>query len=240
MYNPEIKVLSCTTDPEALVMLAASQAIMKDPAKSMANQDGVIRFCYKAGHGSVLEHAVLSMRVTNVSRNFMAQIRTHRLASFTCSSQHYQDYTDYPHVCPEINDPELMSEFMRSVSDGNKLYERLVAAGVPVYEARYAMLPTATVNMIITANAREWARILNLRLCERNVPEMRAFARKANEVLRKWFPSLFNHVGPDCYELGHCTQGKMTCGRLIRMAKQAKLDNTAEQAKLDNPAYCKG
>jgi thymidylate synthase (FAD) len=43
--------------------------------------------------------------------------------------------------------------------------------------------------------------------------EIRKMAVEMLRILREKHPFLFNHVGPNCYYLGYCTEGKKSCGR---------------------------
>ena len=200
-----VEFVSATDEPARICSLVASQTVRQE-AKEAINSESLIRFCYKARHMSVFEPVYYSARLTGVSRAFMAQITRHRHFSFMCSSQHYQDYRDYPII--GVNDSALYDACSASI----KAYEDAVNRGVPVWEARMVLPEAMGVNMFMSGNARAWAEMLNKRLCYRNVPEMIRFARQMRVKLNEWFPELFTLVGPDCAELGHCTQGKMSCG----------------------------
>lgn len=209
MYEPKIEILNSTPEPARLCALVARQATMANPVLKHANC-GLLEYCYTAKHRSVFEHASLTARITGVSRAFMAQITRHRHVSFMCSSQHYQDYRDYPIIVPDLTDFE--EGFNLAVARSTSLYGVMVDNGVEKPEARMILPEATAVNLIMTANAREWAHIMNLRLCKRNVREMRVWAGDMMMELRQWFPELFIHVGPDCVET-QCTQGPMKCGK---------------------------
>lgn len=169
----------------------------------------LIKFLYTADHRSPLEHVSLSMHVRGVSRAFMAQITRHRLASYTCSSQHYQDYSEYP-VAPLYCEP-YPKEMRQVIEDAMQTYSNVVADGMPKDCARMVLPEAVTVNMIITANAREWAEIMHQRLCKRNTSETLLVAQHMKRLLESWFPELFEFVGPECFE-DRCKQGPMSCG----------------------------
>ena len=218
MYSPKVEVVWRTFSPAGVVSNIAKQATMADPDLTSQPSSKLIEFCYKAKHRSVFEHVSLSLRLTGISRNLLAQIRTHRHASFISSSQHYQDYRDYGNVQPDLRN--YSEAFRLHTERGKELYAIMVDNGEEIPEARYVLPSSSEVNLIITANAREWAHIINLRYCGRNVKEMVAVAKAIRAVLIDWFPELFRLVGPDCFETGRCLQGKMCCG------KQAYFDGT--------------
>ena len=77
----KVKLIRHTCEPEMLAGYAAAKCYNgKDPRKSLeVAMDG--------GHESVLEHAVFTFEVDEVSRVLLAQITRHRLASFSVQSQ---------------------------------------------------------------------------------------------------------------------------------------------------------
>ena len=89
----------------------------------------VLRFLFKAEHSSVVEHAVISFRVLGASRSWLAQITRHRMSSFTSSSQHYQDYTDYDNIIH----PDLVDnlDFLIVFEYLNQMYQRKTSRNRP-------------------------------------------------------------------------------------------------------------
>lgn len=206
-YNPQVELLWATPTPELFVAKAATQTMHKE-MQSLKNSDALCEKLYKMKHYSPFEHVSASIRLTGVSRSFMAQITRHRHLSFTCSSQHYQDYSDYEwYADPSV---ELLAQpvIEKSIME----YERMVKAKVPVHEARQILPNAMAVNMVITGNARAWAEMLQKRLCRRNTYESFWACDAIHKVLKNWF-LVFKHVGPSCEEIGICFEGKMSCGR---------------------------
>lgn len=203
--TPDVEVLWATPDPEKWVAYAASQTMKECP--EIGNTDSLIEFLYRAEHRSVFEHVSMSIRLTGVSRAFMAQITRHRLASFTCSSQHYQDYRNYPVVQNAYTERMQMA-----IEDAIEAYKEAVNTGVPKHVARMCLPEGMTVNMIMTANAREWAEIMHQRLCRRNTTETYIVCKEIFHKLFDWFPELFRFVGAQCREHS-CLQGSMRCSK---------------------------
>lgn len=202
----EVKTIWASPDPLKSVSMAAKQTMMKDVPEALLSQES-LKTIWKMGHRSIFEHAVASFHITGVSRSFMAQLRTHRLASFTCSSQHYQDYRDYDFV-----DTGLDEEAIQIIKAAVDKYGRMVDDGVAKEFARQILPEAMAVNMILTANARQLAYMINLRICLRNCIEMRQVMCELWSQCMQWFPEFFDFIGPDC-KMGGCTQGKMSCGR---------------------------
>jgi thymidylate synthase (FAD) len=177
--------------------------------------DDLLGYLVKANHTSPLEHVTFQFQIENVSRSFLAQITRHRMASYTTSSQHYQDYRDYPLI--------MSAEMAKHVSEGYNMdgdtiiesiygyYKYLVdLAGIPPEEARQILPNAAAVNIIWTINARSLMNFLNLRLCNRNVQEMRIFAARVRGILATAWAPFYGLCGPDCIN-GECRQGNMQC-----------------------------
>ena len=140
----------------------------------------------------------------------MAQLTRHRMGSFTCSSQHYQNYGDYPFI---INDKWKDNPFVRNVVETAKEnYHLLRKAGCPKEEARQILPEGMGVNIMWTVNARSLINFLNLRLCRRNCKEIRIFAEKIHFMVNQELPQLFEYVGADCF-MSKCKQGKMKCNK---------------------------
>lgn len=203
-YKPQIELLQYSQNPAKLVASVATQTMHKD-TQLVNNPDKLCERLYMSKHLSVFEHVYLTLRLTNVSRSFMAEVTRHRHLSFTCSSQHYQNYSDYDFCCPAI-----CKEYCE---DTLAAYNTLIENDLPVWEARQVLPNAIAVNMVITGNARAWMEFLPKRLCARNIPEMIIAAKKIHTTLKAWFP-VFHKVGPSCEEAGICFEGKkLSCGK---------------------------
>lgn len=192
MYNPIVKLYTATQNPAQECATIASQSykrLFQD--KCGDNADALCRRLYCEGHHSCLEFAYATLHITDVSRAFMAQITRHRHFSFMCSSQHYQDYSDYPIVCK-------CDTFEGVPQKAIEVYKKNLENGKSPSEARMVLPECMAVNMFISGNARAWADMLRKRLCGVNTLEMGIVAGRICDVLTKWFPAVFGSVGPDC------------------------------------------
>ena len=134
------------------------------------------------------------------------------MASYTVSSQHYQEYSDYPNIVDEkmVHHPAVR----KTLDKLNETYQQLIADGVPKEEARQILPNSKAVNILWTINARSLINFLNLRMCHRNTKEIKHFATTLCKLLEdKWWPELFSLIGPDCHMKGECSQGIMGCGK---------------------------
>ena len=178
----------------------------------------VLRFLFKAEHSSVVEHAVISFRVLGASRSWLAQITRHRMGSFTSSSQHYQDYTDYPFVvnANQLNSSKDLPYLQKAFGDSMRKYVFLQQQGVPKEEARQVLPNAMAVNLIWTVNARSLYNFMRLRMCLRNVAEIRIFSDKVLSLVQEWWPEYAEVLGPPCFVDGECNQGFMSCGKIYK------------------------
>lgn len=107
------------------------------------------------GHNSVMEHAVFTFRISDVSRALSHQLVRHRISSYSQASQRFvkQNEPEYikPHTVEEMGGyaEELYEDVMEVCWDA---YNRLVAYGIPKEDARY-VLPNATkTSLVMTIN----------------------------------------------------------------------------------------
>ena len=164
-----------------------------------------------SGHESVLEHAVFTFRVEDISRVTLAQLTRHRLASFSVQSQRYVKLEDPELVVPDsIRTSAFAAEAESSMRYMLNLYQRMVEAGIPAEDARYVTPQSVPTSLIVTMNARELRHFFTLRCCNRAQWEIRKLANEMLKLCKKEAPILFENAGPGCIR-GKCPE-KRPCG----------------------------
>ena len=167
----------------------------------------------------LLRHSTFTFLVNGISRACSHQLVRHRPASYSQQSQRYVAMKNFPYVEPEslkglkvnINGKEMgFKELMEFIGS---FYEKLVDMGAPKEDARFVLPNACTTRIVFTMNGEELVHFLRLRTCSRAQWEIREMAIKVLKILRRELPSLFSEVGPNCYYLGRCTEGKKSCGR---------------------------
>lgn len=175
--SPEVRAVifaKCSRSPESFEDISKE---LTEKKSAEFHEKWVVGY----GHGSVAEHAILSIAMENVSILATKVIEDNRLASYTEKSTRYQVFDRDRYYKPNkiMNDPELgalyektgnllfdtytelvepMKEYMRKKypkKEGvpDKLYENVTKARA-CDEIRY-LLPTATLtNLGMTINAR--------------------------------------------------------------------------------------
>ncbi len=205
-----VELMHATEYPAEVVGLALSITMKSDPASEIKPLSlERAKFILDADHTSVLEHINYCFLLQGISRSLLAQLTRHRMSSFTSGSQHYQDYSDYPmSVHPALQEEPVV---VTALENAMYAYQSTLAFTKAPEEARQVLPNAATVTVLWTVNARSLVNFLKLRLCYRNVTEMRLFAERVRKLLVAHFPELFEHVGPQCF-METCKQGPMTCG----------------------------
>ena len=215
-YDMKVVQLRSTYEPQQLIQLAADttqKRVTPTTTEEIKINKSLIETLLKARHTSLFEHASISFGIEGISRSLLLQLTRHRISSYTVSSQHYQDYSDYPLSISSKSYWHYKDLYSDAFQTAVSYYNKLLMHGVPKEEARQVLPEAMTCNLIWTINARSLFHFLNLRLCIRNISEMQIFAKHVLAISSKWWPELFDLCGPDCELIGECTQGAMSCKR---------------------------
>jgi thymidylate synthase (FAD) len=164
----------------------------------------------KQGHGSVLEHANYSLLLEGVSRSLTHELVRHR-AGFAYSqlSQRYVDESQANFVVPPaiVGDELLENEWRVQIDQAQQSYVRLVEHLMERYgwitdkvhrrkmarEAARGVLPNSTeTKIVVTANARAWRTMLELRSSEGAELEIRRSAIVMLKLLQRETPGFFS------------------------------------------------
>ena len=199
-----------STDGERLAEFAGRVCYMSqhNPAKRSTRE--YLENIKKQGHGSVLEHANYTVLFEGVSRSLTHELVRHR-AGFAYSqlSQRYVDESDASFVVPPAvaGDDALEAAWRTQVEDAQRAYVALVERLMERYgwvadrvhrrkmarEAARAVLPNATeTKIVVTANARAWRTMLELRASEGAELEIRRAAIAVLRLLQSEAPGFFS------------------------------------------------
>jgi thymidylate synthase (FAD) len=226
-----VQWLGESTDGERLAEFAGRLCYMsqKNPA-NRATRD-YLENIKRQGHGSVLEHANYSLLLEGVSRSLTHELVRHR-AGFAYSqlSQRYVDESHAAFVIPPaiLGDEALLAEWKAQVESAQATYVALVEKLMDRYswvadkvhrrkmarEAARGVLPNSTeTKIVVTANARAWRTMLELRASEGAEMEIRRMAVTVLRVLRTEAPGLFSdfefYAAPDRVEAARIAYHKV-------------------------------
>lgn len=144
--------------------------------------------CWRAGHGSVLEHVSTTFKVEGISRACSHQLVRHRLASFVQESQRYtriDTERDDWYVTPPSFSDGYQHEFDYIMLGSAVGYKAALDSGIKPEDARY-LLPEATKTAInVTMNLRELESFYKLRADLNAQWEIRRLAYALMDELRE-------------------------------------------------------
>ncbi len=213
--SPEVKAVcfaKCSRSPESFRNIAEE---LTEEKSQKFHERWVVGY----GHGSVAEHAILSIAMENVSILATKIIEDNRLASFTEKSTRYQVFDKNRYYKPKkIMDSELgkiyeeaadnlfavygeltapMIEYMKkkfpkSEDMKDALYENVSKARA-CDEIRY-LLPTATLtNLGMTANARVWEHAIR-KFLTHSLDEIKEIGEECKKVGLEVTPTLIKYA----------------------------------------------
>lgn len=198
------------SDGEKLAEFAGRLCYMsqKNPANRQTRE--YLENIKRQGHGSVLEHANYSVLAEGVSRSLTHELVRHRAGwGFSQQSQRYVDESAAQFVIPPaiLEDDALEKEWKEQVLAAQKSYIHLVEQLMERYswvadkvhrrkmarEAARGVLPNSTeTKIVMTANARAWRTMLELRSSEGAELEIRRFAVTALRLMQDEAPGFFS------------------------------------------------
>jgi len=171
------------------------------------------------GEGVFLRHSTFCFLVDGISRACSHQLVRHRVASYSQQSQRYVPMRNFPYVKPktvegkEVNVSGMTLDFDGMMKLIGEFYDNLVEKGVPKEDARFVLPNACSTRLVFSMSGEELVHFLRLRTCNRAQWEIRQLAIEVLKILIDKFPEVFSKVGPNCYYLGYCTEGKKSCGK---------------------------
>lgn len=212
-----VKLLSYTKDADKLCGAIARSCYSSDDAMKLMKGDKTFRDTLKgvieSGHHSVIEHAVFTFNITDVSRVTSHQLVRHRVASYTQQSQRYVKMDVIDTVIPEsikvVGGGKLIDALEETVYD---IADKLRTVGVPEEDIRYLYPNGMRTNIVVTMNARSLLNFFSLRCCDRSQWEIRELANRMLALCKEVAPIIFENAGAPCTR-GVCPEGTRGCGK---------------------------
>ena len=219
--------MGTASDGERLAEFAGRLCYMsqKNPAKRETAE--YLENIKKQGHGSVLEHANYSLLLEGVSRSLTHELVRHRAGwAYSQLSQRYVDESEARFVIPPaiIGDDALLGAWKAQMESAQKAYVTLVEQLMERYgwvadkvhrrkmarEAARGVLPNSTeTKIVVTANARAWRTLLELRSGEGAEQEIRRLAVMLIRVMQAEAPAFFSD-----FEI-YTAEDRREAGRLV-------------------------
>src|SRR3712207_37014 len=199
-----------SSDGERLAEFAGRLCYMSQHNPASRTTRDYLENIKRQGHGSVLEHANYSLLLEGISRSLTHELVRHR-AGFAYSqlSQRYVDESEASFVVPPaiVGDDALRAAWQRQIEAAQQAYVGLVDELLTRYgwvadkvhrrkmarEAARGVLPNATeTKIVVTANARAWRTMLELRSSEGAELEIRRAAVAILRLLQAEAPGFFS------------------------------------------------
>ena len=154
----------------------------------------LIEFLIRSKHLSTLEHCSMTYAVSGVSRTLLAQYSRHRIGvSLTVQSQRYVsegteknqgklfDFVTPPTIAA---DPAKLASYRDAMEKAQAGYDALVAAGVPIEDARFVLPGGICTNFVTTLNLRSLLDVYEKRVAVRGAQwEVRAMVAEMARLL---------------------------------------------------------
>ncbi len=167
----EIKLINKTPDFLRTIWTAGRtchSALVPQEIFGLGESEGkmlkLVSFLVKSRHLSTLEHCSVTYAVSGVSRTLLAQYSRHRIGvSLSVQSQRYVsegtgknegrlfDFVTPPTIAA---DERKLAVYRDAMSKAQAAYDALIAEGVPMEDARFALPGGICTNFVTTLNLR--------------------------------------------------------------------------------------
>jgi len=149
------------------------------------------------GHMSILEHALFTFDIQNVSRSMTHQLVRHRIASYSQQSQRHVvvDTNEEWYVIPPSLRGEARKRFkerMDTIADWYK--EELNQRETRTEDVRFYLPNSALTNIVLSMNPRELLHMFSLRCAMDAQWEIRAVAWAMLACCRLVAPAIFGRI----------------------------------------------
>ncbi|MBS7638479.1 FAD-dependent thymidylate synthase [Candidatus Bathyarchaeota archaeon] len=169
----------------------------------------------------LIPHTSFTFSIEGISRACSHQLIRHRTASFTQQSQRFVKVKRLREhvVLPESIRKRALQPYMEFIDKAGEVYVKLMELGVPGEDARFVLPNATTTNLLVTMNGLALKHFFGLRCCLRAQWEIRTLADMMLLKIRSADPML-PPLGPYCYQLGHCPEGRLSCGRMMEVRER--------------------
>lgn len=165
-----------------------------------------------------LEALSYTFRITDVSLACVTHFTRHRMQSLLIPDV-VRGLCGGNYIIPESvkADPEALELYKAAFADQASAARQAQQSGVSAEVLAYYAMSGHVVDLLMTINARELLHFSKLRTCTRAQWEIRSVAREMLIRLNAVSPTIFSGFGPSCAVTGRCPEGKMTCGRPVKI-----------------------
>ena len=161
-------------------------------AKDQGKDRTLIQRVLGSGHRSIIEHAVFTIALENVSAFVEQFFIEFRLASFTVKSRRYVDFSGLGYCVPEELSGSDRAEYQAYMELLFQGYQELLDRGIPKEDARFLLPYAFHSHFYCTINARELVHVLqSIKYGRgRGIPELQSLADQLIHQLEAFCPSV--------------------------------------------------
>lgn len=218
-----------------------------EKSKSNGKNNELIQKVLRSGHKTIIEHAVFTFALNNVSA-FVEQFFIEcRLASFTVKSRRYVDFGGLGYYVPPELTGEARDAYCAYMDTLFQAYGTLLGLEIPKEDARFLLPYSFHSNFYCTLNARELIHIV----CDmkygrgKGIPELQDLAEQITEQVEAVFPCVRDEVGYEAviYPTDELPAGALKVGDSVKLIDERELGGVelvnapASPAKILEVAY---
>jgi thymidylate synthase (FAD) len=163
------------------VINAARISLAKESASFSGQDEKLLNYLMREGHGSPFEHIVISYRV-KAPLFVIRQWERHRIASYNEQSGRWTSFE--PEFYIPYGDADIKQHSLNSFS----LYEQKLAEGMPKEKARIALPVNLYTTFWFTVNGRSLMNFIALRNNDHAQEEIRLYAKAVENIFQQLFP----------------------------------------------------
>ena len=148
-----------------------------------------------SGHKTVLEHHYFNLAFNNVSIFIEQYLIEFRIASFTIKSGRYVNFSNAGFNLPNSFTAEQKKTIKSHYKKMFKFYDKFVAAGIPVEDARFILPYGLKTNIYMSLNAREMIHLICTMIYGRgkHYEEIYALGLQLKEQFDSRYPDLIEN-----------------------------------------------
>jgi len=211
IVQPSFEIVAFTPNMTRIIERGIRCAYKSEDRIGPGSDQKIIDHIKTLKHESTLEHGVITVKFIT-DRGVSHELVRHRIASFTQESTRYCNYSKdkfdkrvtfiEPFFWVEdksINDV-LYNAWEEACKSAEKTYLRMIDWGARPQEARSVLPNSLKTEIMVTANVREWRKIMELRTSKEAHPQIRQIMCPLLAKYRQWWTMLFNDVGSTEHE----------------------------------------
>ena len=211
-------LISTPENPELLLETAMAFSGRFDQQEGRFFTAENMRLLLNDSRARELETLGYTFRISNVSLACVTHFTRHRMQSPMIPDV-IRALCGGNYIIPESvkADAESLAIYEKAFADQTAAAKKALECGMSSEVLAYYAMSGHVVDMLMTVNARELLHFAKLRTCTRAQWEIRGVAREMLIRVNEVSPEIFSGFGPSCAVTGRCPEGKMSCGRPVKI-----------------------